>query len=427
MVTPFCGLPSSSRTTSSSFRPPSTPPLALISSMAIWSPRLMASPEAAEPPDTAAESPILTGSLDWASAGPVGLSMSDRSEAMRTEKRRMRTSLAGRGLLLGGRDPVALELAIEVAALDAEPLGRARHVPLVRAQLTQDIGALEGLAGLLEGLVLLGLFGRATFPRAEGRGKVFGANDVAGGHDHEPLDHVPELADVARPVVGEEIGERLHRDGLRALAVLGREPRDEVIDQQRDVFLPLPERWHLDRDHVEPVEEVLAEAAPRDQLVEVVVGRGDHPDVDLDRVLAAHALERLLFQRAQHLGLRLQAHVSDLVEKERAAVGRLELSLAPRHRARERPLLVPEQLGLDQLLRDGGAVHLHERLFDARGELVDGPGDELLAAAVLAVNQHPPGRRRRGGDLLAEGLHHGALTDDVPLEVETLPELGVLA
>src|SRR2546430_12500833 len=28
--------------------------------------------------------------------------------------------------------------------------------------------------------------------------------------------------------------------------------------------------------------------------------------------------------------------------------------------------------GLDQLLRDGGAVHLHERLLDARGELVDG-------------------------------------------------------
>src|SRR5712692_3879662 len=261
MVTPFCGLPSSSRTTSSSFRPPSTPPFALISSMAICSPRLMASPEAAEPPERAAESPILTGSLDWASAGPVAASTSDRSEPMRTEKRCMRVSLAGRGLRLGGRDPVALELAIEVAALDAEPLGRARHVPLMRAQLTQDIGALEGLAGLLEGLVLLGLFGRPAFPRAEGRRQVFGSDDSARGHDDEPPDHVPELAHVARPVIGEEIGEGLHGDGLWPPAILGREERDEMLDEGRDVFFSLAERGYLDGDDGEPVEEVLAEAA----------------------------------------------------------------------------------------------------------------------------------------------------------------------
>src|SRR5712691_9087382 len=279
MVTPFCGLPSSSRTTSSSFRPPSTPPLALISSMAICSPRLMASPEAAEPPETAAESPILTGSLDWASAGAVAASATDMSEAMTTAKRCMRSSLRGRGLLLGRRDAVALELAVEVAPLDAEPLGGARHVPLVRAQLAQDIGALEGLAGLLEGLVLRGLVDRPAFPRAEGRGKVFGADDVAGSHDDEPLDHVPELAHVARPVVGEEIGESLHRDGLGPPAVLGREQRDEVLDEGGEVLFPLPEGRHLDGDDGEPVEEILAEAAGRDLLLEVLVGGGEHAHV----------------------------------------------------------------------------------------------------------------------------------------------------
>src|SRR3989442_6978243 len=72
IVTPFCGLPSSSRTTSSSLRPPSRPPLALTSSMAICKPRLIASPDAAEPPDTAAASPTLIGGC-WAAGAPASM------------------------------------------------------------------------------------------------------------------------------------------------------------------------------------------------------------------------------------------------------------------------------------------------------------------------------------------------------------------
>ena len=65
----------------------------------------MASPEAAEPPETAAESPILTGSLDWASAGPAAASATDRSEAVTTETRRMRSSLRVGVYCLGGVMP----------------------------------------------------------------------------------------------------------------------------------------------------------------------------------------------------------------------------------------------------------------------------------------------------------------------------------
>src|SRR5207253_6312915 len=58
----FGGLDSSSRWISSSLRPPRTPPLPLISSMAMLSPRVIASPDWAEAPDRAATCPILTGS-----------------------------------------------------------------------------------------------------------------------------------------------------------------------------------------------------------------------------------------------------------------------------------------------------------------------------------------------------------------------------
>ena len=49
---------------------------------------------------------------------------------------------------------------------------------------------------------------------------------------------------------------------------------------------------------------------------------------------AADRLDHLFLERAQHLGLRLQAHVADLVEEERPAVGQLELAAPVRRRAR---------------------------------------------------------------------------------------------
>ena len=54
------------------------------------------------------------------------------------------------------------------------------------------------------------------------------------------------------------------------------------------------------------------------------------------------------------------AHVADFVEEERAAVGLLEAADALLVGAGERPLLVAEQLRLEQVLLERRAVDLHE-------------------------------------------------------------------
>src|SRR4030095_6190526 len=63
---------------------------------------------------------------------------------------------------------------------------------------------------------------------AQRRRRVVGVDPVAGRHDDEPLDHVPELAHIAGPVVRQEIAQRLAGERLRALAVIGAEMRDEA-------------------------------------------------------------------------------------------------------------------------------------------------------------------------------------------------------
>ena len=71
-----------------------------------------------------------------------------------------------------------------------------------------------------------------------------------------------------------------HRAGdskrLRPPAVLAREVGHEVIGQQRDVLLPIAQRRHEDRDHVQAEVEVLAEPAAANLRLQILVGRREH-------------------------------------------------------------------------------------------------------------------------------------------------------
>src|SRR5204863_9348241 len=119
---------------------------------------------------------------------------------------------------------------------------------------------------------------------------------------------------------------------------------------------------HADRDDAQTKIEIFAEIAFLDLRFEVLVRRRDHPDVHLDRARRPQALDFTFLEHAKHLGLRLRAHVAHFVEEDRPAVGLLELAYLLFGRAGERPLLMAEELRLDQLLRYRGAIHLDEAI-----------------------------------------------------------------
>ena len=104
--------------------------------------------------------------------------------------------------------------------------------------------------------------------------------------------------------------------------------------------------------------------------------------------MAADPLELAFLEDAEQLGLRLGGQLADLVEEERAAVGQLEPADPAGDRAGERPLLVAEQLALDEARGQGRAVDLDQRLTGPPARGVDGPGDQLLAGAGLAGDEH---------------------------------------
>src|SRR5581483_305543 len=106
-------------------------------------------------------------------------------------------------------------------------------------------------------------------------------DDVAARDRERALDRVLKLANVARPRVCEQAIARGRRETLRRDVVGLRELADEVLDERRDVFAALRERRQLDVDDVQAVEDVLAEATGPHLAAQVLVRRGDDPDVDL--------------------------------------------------------------------------------------------------------------------------------------------------
>ena len=105
---------------------------------------------------------------------------------------------------------------------------------------------------------------------------------------------------------------------------------EKVLHEQRHVLAAFAQRRQLHRNHVEPVEQILAERSVGDHPREIGMRRRDHAHVDLDRVRVADALELALLQHAQQLRLERGAHRPDFVEEQRALVRLLEPSLARR-------------------------------------------------------------------------------------------------
>ena len=160
------------------------------------------------------------------------------------------------------------------------------------------------------------------------------------------------------------------------------------------------------------------------RLFDVLVGRGNHAHIRANRLRAAEPLEFARLEHAQQLDLRREVDLADLVEEQRAAFGQLEAALLGRVRARERAFLVAEQLRFDEGVRQRGTAHLDERPLRSQRVVVNGLGDELLAGARFAADQHGRVGARHLRHLLVDQAHRPARAKDVR-EVVALAQLAL--
>ena len=83
--------------------------------------------------------------------------------------------------------------------------------------------------------------------------------------DEGPLQDIFEFPDISGIVVGHQAGKRLVADAGYVLLLDGVQVMDEVCDQKRQVFQPLPQGRQCDADDIDPVVEVFAKPAFADQ------------------------------------------------------------------------------------------------------------------------------------------------------------------
>ena len=162
---------------------------------------------------------------------------------------------------------------------------------------------------------------------------------------------------------------------------------EEVAGEKRDVRPPLAERRHDDRDHLQAVEEILAEVPLLDLGREVLVRGGEDANVHLEDAVGADGTDLAVLENPKELHLEGGTHLADLVEEDGAPVRELEHAGPLADRAGERAPLVAEHLRLEELGRDRAAVDRNEGAIHPGAERMDGAGDQLLARAALTHDE----------------------------------------
>ena len=127
------------------------------------------------------------------------------------------------------------------------------------------------------------------------------------------------------------------------------------------------------------------------RVLQIAVGGGKDPDVDLDRVVGSHASDLAILQDPEQPGLKGDAHLTNLIEEKGAAFGKFYQAFLAGLGVGEGALLVAEQFALQQVLRHCRAVDLIKWPGFMVAAGVYRPGHQFLAGTAFTGDQDSVG------------------------------------
>src|SRR5882724_10119200 len=257
-------------------------------------------------------------------------------------------------------------------ATDAEELCRPRDVAVGCREGLGQCEALSRSASALQG-VGADAFG-SSLPFGDREVEVGAGNQVGLAHDNSPADLALQLAHVTRPAIVFDQGLGFCRESFYGSPVLAVELVEEVMSKDNGVPRPLAQGWNPDGELVQPIIKVFAELLRVDHLDNAPVGCANNPDIDRNQLAATDSLDHALLQEAEQLDLKQRRHVGNLIEKDRPALGKLQLADGLLDGAGEGPLFVSEELAFQKIFRDCRTVDGDERTGPARAQVMKGLG-----------------------------------------------------
>src|SRR5215831_4844496 len=121
-----------------------------------------------------------------------------------------------------------------------------------------------------------------------------------------------------------------------------------------------------------------------DLFFQISIGGGQKTYLHAYRAITAQPFEFLILQYAQQLRLKFQRYFTDLVQKERSAVGKFHAPDLLADGAGEGSSFVSKELAFQQSRRNGSAVQFDKRATFNAAHPVDGARDKLFACSCFS-------------------------------------------
>jgi hypothetical protein len=171
----------------------------------------------------------------------------------------------------------------------------------------------------------------------------------------------------------------------------------------------------MDGKDIETMKQIVSESSLRSKLMEILVGRGNDPDVRAECPQTPEPLELPTLENAKKLHLNRRRRISNLVEAQRASLCSLEPSDPSRGRSSKGAPFVAEELAFEQTLRESAAVHSDERALRSAALSVDLASNKLLADPTLTRDEHRDIALRHPFDAISKLGRHRMRTYETDL------------
>ena len=163
---------------------------------------------------------------------------------------------------------------------------------------------------------------------------------------------------------------------------------EKIGDQFRKIGNPFTQRWHVQIDDIDAIEQVGTEGSVGDFFFQLTIRGADHAHFDLLVFLGADAAELAILEQLQQLRLQTHVEFGDFIEEQRAAMRHLNSTGLGAEGAGEGSFFIAEKLTLEQGPRNGGTIHLHPRTALPGRRSVNHTGDDIFAGTTLSLNEH---------------------------------------
>jgi hypothetical protein len=164
--------------------------------------------------------------------------------------------------------------------------------------------------------------------------------------------------------------------------------RQERIREQQNVLLTLSQWWNGQFDSLKTKIQIVSKRLVRDRLLKILMRRTDDSDVDANAIFASDGLNNAFLKNSQQSSLHRRRHITDLIEKQSAAIRAAKDSFTSTICTRESAFDVTEKFTLDEVLRNCRCVHCNKRFRGAGTPLMQFSRNQFLSSPTFSTDQN---------------------------------------